>query len=579
MPANKSFLIVGGTSGVGKAIGEQLLASYAGCSVLVTGLESTCPPWASECILGDIRDEDTHKEILKTCDRVKPDTVFFSAAQTSWGFANNTKKNCKKLIDINVRAIVQLHSDMQSLLPNQTLYVFISSLLGCFPGAYLQSCYGASKSFINSYVHGIHSEGQENVRLCILGGVDTPMSAKFMTRQDIDKNCMSAKDVASHIVANYRTSFVTVPGFMNKVAYKCLKFLPAFASKWMLRNIYGNLYLKQARLRVAVIGNGNVGTYFAHTLSLNNSSRFPVRWFARSPVAGPVFLNNTRVTVTQEPMEDLDYSSVDLCVFAVPSHTWAAVLTPLPPKNVALALVCAGFGDLDHHASLLAGRDIVVVGFGMMVQSVSVNKRVAKAIPFNSILLSGSKRLTTLLNYLLPSSRVVADVDAKMAASSVFLTLLVHRMLQLPVPRMRLLTWADFEWAEHNTWRITGQHFSAALYMFLFTRVDSDITLFMEQHYSRLSDQNAYHMRLLPPTRPVHKLRFLRWIAIAVVFTLISVGTGALLMWKGFGIFTGMLALFLILVTGAFLCAPFNLWPFFVFLVVWLTLSALCVTR
>ena len=47
MPAltkrSQSFVIIGGTSGVGKAIGQRLISTHPGCHVLVTGLVNKCP--------------------------------------------------------------------------------------------------------------------------------------------------------------------------------------------------------------------------------------------------------------------------------------------------------------------------------------------------------------------------------------------------------------------------------------------------------------------------------------------------------------------------------------------------------
>ena len=489
-----AHLVIGGTSGLGSCLAQELTRRKK--RVHITGWTSDPrhPDLPEPEVRGDLRDEDTLNQTVDLCLRIRPRVVFVCAGETRFDF-NSDMDDCERLIDVNTKPIIHLHTHLRGVLVD-TVFVLFSSMLSMFPAPF-QSCYGATKSLLSHYAISAQSEGDDSLRLCLLGGIDTSM-ARFVAPRDRSRFLMDPHTVARYILDHLRQR-VIIPGIEYQIMYGIGTLLPIRLVGAMLYSVYKKMWLENSSIEVDVIGNGNVGTFLAHHLAKGNTR---LRWFARHPENTPETVDGKPLAArAPTPLARYDRSPARLAVLAVPCTALDSMSSLLHPST-PVAIVSAGWRESRHHPILLeGGRPHICVGFPVMCRTErSGDKRGLRSVtpPFQAIQLTHRGRSRGVCEALAAAltrggarARWVPDVERSIAGDTVMLTLLAQR-LEESEWRPQKLTFKDSRWVSHHTRRITGSPSVLVHLLVIFFRLSPPLSRFFAQHYERLQDQSRH---------------------------------------------------------------------------------------
>jgi NAD(P)-dependent dehydrogenase (short-subunit alcohol dehydrogenase family) len=194
---NKTILITGGTTGIGLATAQLLLAE--GAKVIVTGRNPETLAAASKTLPGAVvlaSDAANLEAALALGSEVKKHAAHIDGAFLNAGIGNFrpieqvTPKDYDDMFNVNVRG---LYFQLQSLLPvlaNPGTVVFTSSIAGslAMPGS---SIYSATKAAVISLGKVLAVElAARGLRVNVLspGPIDTPIMKKVGLPPDVLKN-------------------------------------------------------------------------------------------------------------------------------------------------------------------------------------------------------------------------------------------------------------------------------------------------------------------------------------------------------------------------------------------------------
>lgn len=227
---NKTILVTGASSGIGKAIAIQ--TAEAGASLILTGRDerrlketiSQLKPAAHKIIVADLSDEEQLKQLVT--DLPQLDGVVHSA-----GIIKRvplkliSDKNLHELMQINFFAPALLTQALykQKLLKDEASVVFISSVASSF-ASLGNIIYMSSKGAINSFMKGIAFElASSGIRA---NAIQPGMIKTHLTNAIPDEEIQ--KDIQRYPLGRY--------GQPEEVAYAAI-YLLSDATRWMTGSI------------------------------------------------------------------------------------------------------------------------------------------------------------------------------------------------------------------------------------------------------------------------------------------------------------------------------------------------------
>ncbi len=261
MLKNKVAIITGGSSGIGRALANEL--GKEGCKIIITGrnldrLQDTSVELSSKgidnhIVVADSGIEDDNRRIVAETiyHYGKIDIVINNAGMTMRSLFEdvNIDKTIRRVMDVNFYGALYL---TQQALPyikkNKGTIVGISSIAG-FRGLPVRSGYSASKFALNGFLEALRTEllysgvnvltaspgfTASNIRYAAIDG-DGHVSNETVREED---KMMSAEECAIHIVRaikkRKRSLVLTREG---KLTYWLNKFFPGLVDKLVYTNL------------------------------------------------------------------------------------------------------------------------------------------------------------------------------------------------------------------------------------------------------------------------------------------------------------------------------------------------------
>jgi len=268
-PPRPAAVITGATQGIGRALAHEF-AKTGHTLLLVARTEATLAKTASEVstqynvpvhyVATDLSSPDG-------CDRVAEalqaqglyaESLVNNAAIMTAGFFQDQEKDALlRLVDLNVRAVVDLtHRFLPDMLARKKGGVLnVASVEGFMPVPY-QATYAATKAFMISFSRALAYEVMgTNVRICMVapGPIETDMHAKAgaeYSRYVLYLPLMSPQAMAEAAYRRFmRGNWVIVEGWMNRIIATGVRFVPGImlipAVGWFfrVRDAEGNLQM------------------------------------------------------------------------------------------------------------------------------------------------------------------------------------------------------------------------------------------------------------------------------------------------------------------------------------------------
>lgn len=188
---NKTVLIIGASSGIGKAIALKL-ASF-GTSLIITSenidelqnVESECKSLGSECYAHKIdnsNEEEVRQEILNISSKYKDiNILILNSGISQRATANSTVYEVhKRILQINFHSYVMITTALLPiLLQKKESYIAVTSSISGKFGFHLRSSYAASKHALHGYFESLRLENINNnlyVTIICPGRVKTDIS-------------------------------------------------------------------------------------------------------------------------------------------------------------------------------------------------------------------------------------------------------------------------------------------------------------------------------------------------------------------------------------------------------------------
>ena len=237
---NKTILITGASSGIGKAFAIEL--NELGAKLILTArskdkLENLAEKMNNAIVIsGDLSKRDFPNELYNEIKNknIKVDIVINNAGFGFSGlFLNSSMENYSGMIDLNIYSLVNLtHLFLSDMVENKSVGIInISSLASFQPMPYF-SVYAATKAFVTSFTIGLYEEyRKQNIRiLCVCPGYT---KTNFNKRADMSDNnhatgyIMSAEAVVKQSLKAYvDNKYILINGFTNKIARGIMRILP-----------------------------------------------------------------------------------------------------------------------------------------------------------------------------------------------------------------------------------------------------------------------------------------------------------------------------------------------------------------
>lgn len=173
----KTVLLVGGSSGIGKAVKDRL--NYGDDNYLVVSVSRRSDPSI------DLRDDDVRQRIRSLINGLGGlDYLIVSSGTGAYLGPLPTSQIVEELFRVNVLGPMEVYRGaFKALLKNKGKAIFVTSTAARRPGSGGLSVYGATKAALNSWVI---SEGRRaakvGVALCAVapGFVDTEMTENMV---------------------------------------------------------------------------------------------------------------------------------------------------------------------------------------------------------------------------------------------------------------------------------------------------------------------------------------------------------------------------------------------------------------
>ena len=183
---DSSAVVTGGARGIGRAIGEELVAR--GYRVVLTDIDGEAVARTADDIgaaLGlahDVRDPEAHRRVAQAADALAPLAAWFNNAGVGddGRLAALSEEQIRRLVEVNLLGCLWgMRAALEALGARGGDIVNTASLagLGPVPG---YGAYAATKAAVVSATASTHAETTAGVRVhCVCpDGVDTPMLAE-----------------------------------------------------------------------------------------------------------------------------------------------------------------------------------------------------------------------------------------------------------------------------------------------------------------------------------------------------------------------------------------------------------------
>lgn len=231
-------LITGATSGIGRAIAEEL--GKAGFSLVLTGrreglLEQLKSQLQNEfgtetlCLPGDLSIiEDVSALIAATANIPIGIAVLNAGFGTSGKFTAANLEEEFNMLSVNCKAVLALSHHFTQRFSNENrrgAIVFMSSMVG-FQGVPNAAHYAATKAYVQSLGEGIARELKPN-GIDVLCAAPGPVQSGFASRANMKMGkALSPTQVAIPIIRSIGRKSTVLPGFLTKFLVYNLRMTP-----------------------------------------------------------------------------------------------------------------------------------------------------------------------------------------------------------------------------------------------------------------------------------------------------------------------------------------------------------------
>ena len=237
---NKTILITGASSGIGKAFAIEL--DELGANLILTArstdkLNEIADKMNNAIVIsGDLSDKNFPRQLYKEI-KVRHITVDILINNAGFGicglFLNSPIENYTEMINLNICSLVELtHFFMKDMIETKSGGIInISSLASFQPMPYF-SIYAATKAFVTSFTMGLHEEYSEhNIRILGVcpGYTKTNFNekAKMGIHKQVPSYIMSAEAVVKQSLKAYsKNKYILINGVSNKLAKLIFKIIP-----------------------------------------------------------------------------------------------------------------------------------------------------------------------------------------------------------------------------------------------------------------------------------------------------------------------------------------------------------------
>lgn len=255
--SNSFALITGASSGIGKAIAEEMASR--GINVLVVALPHTGVADTVKSLIQrfgiradgfeiDLMDADAPSRIHRWC---KENHYRVSVLVNNAGFGSlspfdhMTPALLRGMMTLNNHALVLLtHRMIPELRRNRFAYIMNVGSLACFMPIPNKSVYVATKSFVYTFSAILKAElRRDNISVSCLCPGGTRTSEKILAHaRAVAGSRFFMQDpeaVAREAVAGlFRRKFRIIPGWHNKAFYTLLHVLPGSCVRWILEQAF-----------------------------------------------------------------------------------------------------------------------------------------------------------------------------------------------------------------------------------------------------------------------------------------------------------------------------------------------------
>ena len=253
-------LITGASSGIGKAISEELAAK--GYHVILVARTKASLEKSAEDIKAkykvnavvfpaDLSQKEAPQKIKDFCDEqgLPVSILINNAGYAVFGlFEAVSLEHQLDMLEVNNTAMVRLcHAFIPELKKQPKSYIMNIASTSAFQAVPAMSLYAASKAFVIMFTRGLQMElAKTKVHVCCV--IPGPTSTNFMDRANMSAlKEMAAKfewpapKVAKIAVKGmFAGAIEVIPGLVNRVSYVFTKLMP----KKIAENIAAGIYLK-----------------------------------------------------------------------------------------------------------------------------------------------------------------------------------------------------------------------------------------------------------------------------------------------------------------------------------------------
>lgn len=254
---NSFALITGSSSGIGKAIAEEIASR--GINILVVALPHSGVAHVVRNLIDrhgiradgfeiDLTGADAPYRILKWC---RENRYRVSILVNNAGFGNlspfhhTTPSMLQGMMAINNHALVLLtHYMIPELRRNRFAYLMNVGSLASFMPIPNKSVYAATKSFVYTFSAILRAElGRDNISVSCLCPGGTRTSDKILAHAQAvagsryfmqDPQAVAREAVAALL----RRKFRIIPGWHNKAFFMLLQVLPGSCVRWILKHVF-----------------------------------------------------------------------------------------------------------------------------------------------------------------------------------------------------------------------------------------------------------------------------------------------------------------------------------------------------
>ena len=247
---NKTILITGASSGIGKAFANTL-DSLGAKLILTARSEDKLNEMAKKMnnaivISGDLSDQKFPKELYKQVKKnnLNVDILINNAGFGFSGlFLDSSIDNYKDMLNVNVYSLMELsHLFLKDMVERKSGGIInISSLASFQPIPYF-SIYAATKSFVTSFTSSLYEEYRDK-GIKVLGVCPGYTRTNFNIRAKMQEKSVPGYTMTSQAVvdealkAYLRNDYLIVNGFINRFARFLISLLPSKLSLKLSKNV------------------------------------------------------------------------------------------------------------------------------------------------------------------------------------------------------------------------------------------------------------------------------------------------------------------------------------------------------